>query len=293
MPGLILAASCGEKPRLAQRARAIALRKDIRAGQQIAQRASPRFALEFDKTRQLAAAGVDGEPGNRRQIGTGDQQHIGAVHRERAAGDGSRDHPREIEHAHAGQRPIARGPRLWRGLADFLDCQQRQFGQRPAVRRRRPFVMRAHHRHHAAGGIGRGLEGLGIPLHQGGLNIVAFRLAVQHLADGSAMMREIGVQPHEAPIAGLVDPGDRVPGRRRRLVVDAQIALAAAFDHGMTHVDRDILALAAAQFPDLRGGKSGRGNAGLRRGGNAKRRRQLRLFAGQRDGIERGRVAAG
>src|ERR1700722_20305911 len=105
-------------------------------------------------------------------------------------------------------------------------------------------------------------------------------------------MGEIGVQPHKALIAGLVDPGDGVPCRRRRLAVDAQVALATAFDDGMTHVDRDILRLPAAQFPDLRGGKPGRGNAGLRRGGNAKRRRQLRLFSGQRDRIERGNGAA-
>ena len=153
--------------------------------------------------------------------------------------------------------------------------------------------MRAHHRDHAARGIGRGLERLGVPLHQRGLNVVAFRLAVQHPAHGVAVMGEIGMQPDETPIAGLVDAGDGVPGRRRRLAVDAQIALAAAFDHGVTHVDRDILALPAAQFPEMRGGEPGRGDAGLRRGGDAKRRRQLRLFAGQRDGIERGRLAAG
>ena len=106
-------------------------------------------------------------------------------------------------------------------------------------------------------------------------------------------MREIGVQPHETPIAGLVDSGDGVPGRRRRLAVDAQIALAAAFDHGVAHVDGDILALPAAQFPDLRGSEPGRGDTGLRRSGDAKRRRQLRLLSRQRDGIERGRIAAG
>ena len=61
----------------------------------------------------------------------------------------------------------------------------------------------------------------------------------------------------------------------------------------MAHVDGDVLRLPAAQFPDLRRGKPGRGDAGLRRGGDAKRRRQLRLFAGQRDGVERGRIAAG
>src|SRR5713101_111119 len=99
----------------------------------------------------------------------------------------------------------------------------------------------------------------------------ALRPAVQHLADGIAVMPEIGVQPHEALIAGLVDSGDDIPGRRRRLAVDAQIALGAAFDDGVTHVDRDILALPAAQFPDLRGSEARRGDAGLRRGGDAKR----------------------
>jgi hypothetical protein len=29
----------------------------------------------------------------------------------------------------------------------------------------------------------------------------------------------------------------------------------------MTHVDRDLLALSAAQFPDVRGGKPGRSDA--------------------------------
>ena len=67
--------------------------------------------------------------------------------------------------------------------------------------------------------------------------------AAEHLADGVAMMREIGVQPHEALIAGFVDPGDGVPRRRRRFAVDAQITLAAAFDDGVTHIDRDILRL--------------------------------------------------
>ena len=202
---------------------------------------------------------------------------------ERAAGDGPRDHARQIEHANAGERTVALGPRFWRGVADLLDLDQRQFGQRFGVRRCRPFLMRAHHRDHAAIGIGRGLERFAVPLHQRGLDLVALRLAVQNLADGVAVMPEIGVQPHEALVARLVDAGDRVPGRRRRLAVDAQVTLAAAFDHGMAHVDRDVLRLPAAQFPDLRRGQSGRGDAGLRRGGDAKRRRQLRLLARQRD----------
>ena len=213
---------------------------------------------------------------------------------ERAAGDGTGDHPRQIQHAQARQRTIAR--RAMASARLRRSSRSRAQAVRPAPWRAADAdhsSMRAHHRHHAAAGIGRGLERLGVPLHQRGLNLVAFRLAVQHLADGVAVMPEIGMQPHEAPVAGFVNAGDRIPGRPRRLAVDAQIALAAAFDDGMAHVDRDILRLSAAQFPDLRGGKSGRGNAGLRRGGDAKRRRQLRLVTGQRDAVERGRLAAG
>src|SRR5687767_15231187 len=39
----------------------------------------------------------------------------------------------------------------------------------------------------------------------------------------------------EAAVANAVDAGDLVPGRRRRLVVDPQVALAAAFDRSEEH----------------------------------------------------------
>ena len=52
------------------------------------------------------------------------------------------------------------------------------------------------------------------------------------------MMLEIGVQPHEALVAGRVDAGSRVPAWRRRLALDAQVALGAAFGGRMHHVDR-------------------------------------------------------
>jgi hypothetical protein len=68
--------------------------------------------------------------------------------------------------------------------------------------------------------------------------------------------------------------------------------MASHADDGVTHIDRDALRLPAAHLPDLRSGQCARGNPGLRRGGDAKRRRQLRLLAAQRDGIERGGIAA-
>ena len=83
------------------------------------------------------------------------------------------------------------------------------------------------------------------------------------------MVREIGVQADEASVARPVESGDGVPGWRRRLAVEAQIALAPAFDHGVAHVDGNALRLAAAQFPDFGRGKAGGGDAGLRGGGHA------------------------
>ena len=121
------------------------------------------------------------------------------------------------------------------------------------MRQCRPLIIGAHHRNHTAAGIGGGLERLGIPLHQCGLNVIALRLAVQDLADGVAVMPEVGVEPNKALVAGFVDTGDGVPCRGRRLVIDAQITLAPAFDHGVAHVDADVLLFAAAQFPDFGG----------------------------------------
>jgi hypothetical protein len=110
-------------------------------------------------------------------------------------------------------------------------------------------------------------------LYQRGLNRVTLRLAVQHLADRVAVMREVGVEAHEPAIAGFVDAGDRVPGRRRRLAIDAQITLAPGFDHGMAHIDRDLLRLSAAHFPDLGRREPARGDADLCGGRDAKRGR--------------------
>jgi len=77
---------------------------------------------------RLAATGIDGEPGDRRQVGTGNQHHIGAVHGERAARYGGlRSRAREVEHAEcpqAGRSPLGHGS--WRRLADIFDAEHGQ-----------------------------------------------------------------------------------------------------------------------------------------------------------------------
>ena len=231
--------------------------------------------------------------GNRRQVGPGDQQHVGAVRGERSSRHGTRDHARQIEHANARERTLALGPRLWRGLADFRDRDQRQSGERLGMRRRRPFVMRAHEarrrsrRHRPRSRTPRRPIASARPelLRAPACSSAPCRRRRGDGGNWCAAARTC--------IAGLVDAGDRVPGRRRRLAVDAQITFAPAFDHGMAHVDGRRPAPAAAHFPDLGRRQSGRGDADLCGGGDAKRGRQLRLIAGQRERVERGSFAAG
>jgi hypothetical protein len=59
------------------------------------------------------------------------------------------------------------------------------------------------------------------------------------------------------------------------------------------HIDGHVLRLPAAHFPDFGGRQSGGGNAHLRGGGDAKRGRQLRLLAGQRQRVKHGSLPTG
>src|ERR1700738_187768 len=62
--GADLSGNVRRKAERSDRPRPIALREDIRLREQIAQDAPPLFALELDETCELAAPGIDGEPGN-------------------------------------------------------------------------------------------------------------------------------------------------------------------------------------------------------------------------------------
>ena len=155
-----------------------------------------------------------------------------------------------------------------------------------------PLLVGAHHRDDAARRVGGGFESLAFPAHQRRLDFVAFGIAFQDFADGGAVMRKVGMQPHEPSIAGVVHPGDHVPSRWRWLALDPQVALAAALDDGMTHVDGDLLRLAAAQFPQFSCGQSSRSNSRLRRRCHSKGRRQLRFLSRQSEVVERTKVAA-
>ena len=107
------------------------------------------------------------------------------------------------------------------------------------------------------------------------------------------MMRQVGVQPDPAAIAGTIDADSFVAMLMRRLAVDAQVTLAAEFVAGVAHVDADALPAAGAQMPPFVGGEGGRGGGRLRHGADRERRWQRRFRTGQGDRVQTGLRLAG
>ena len=184
----------------------------VRPGERLA---AARVA-QIDEGRELAAPVVDHQRHHLRQVRGGDQQHVGAMRRERAPAHRSRDHAREVEHAHARQRPVARRQRLRRRIADLLDREYRQ-----RARRRGPGACASHSanervmRGDQSGFRRGGLERLALPAVERALHRFARIVAAEQLQHAVAVMREIGVQPHPAPVAAAIEPGDLVPDLAR------------------------------------------------------------------------------
>ena len=192
----------------------------------------------------------------------------------------------------SGRSPGGR-QRAGGGLADAGDLEQRQLRHRAPLRVRRPFRRRTHHGGDQLGVGGRRLEFLALPLGKCGLHGLALVGAGEQLQHAGAVVREVGVQAHVAPIAGAIDAGDLVPGGPRRLAVEAHVALAAELDRRRAHVDRDGLGAPGPRAPDLGRRQPRRRDRRLRRSADAERGRQHRLGAGQRDALQRRRLAAG
>ncbi len=92
-----------------------------------------------------------------------DQHHVGAMCGERAPAHRTRDHAREVEHAHAGERTLARRQRLRRRVADLFDREDWEGGDRASLRMRVPLGERARHGDDQPGLGGSGLEFFAVP----------------------------------------------------------------------------------------------------------------------------------
>ena len=104
-----------------------------------------------------------------------------------------------------------------------------------------PLVEGTQGRDHHSGLGGLLLEREGIPPFERLRHGIAVMSAFEKGEDAFAVMGKIGVEAHEAAVAARIKAGDLVPSLGRRLTVDAQIALAAKLDRGVTPIDADRL----------------------------------------------------
>ena len=232
--------------------------------------------------------GVDDKRLHRRQMRGGDVEHVGTVGGERARADRAGDHAGEVQHLDAGERTIAGRERLRRRVADLFDGEQRQARHRAALRMGVPFGERARRGDDEAGYGGRVLQLERLPTIDGTLHRGAVIVGAKEFQCAGAVMRQVGVQPDPAAVAGTIDADGLVAMLMRQLAVDAQVALAAKFDAGVAHVDADALPAAGAQMPQFVGGESCGGNGRLRHGADRERGRQGRFRAGQGDRLQTG-----
>ena len=135
-------------------------------------------------------------------------------------------------------------------------------------------------------GCGRGVLQLErLPAVDGALHRGAVVVGAEQLQRSGAVMRQVGVQPDPASVAGAIDADGLVAMLVRRLAVDPQVALAAELDPGVAHVDADALPPAGPQMPQFVGGERRRGDGGLRRRADREGGGQRRFRAGQCDGL--------
>src|SRR5205823_844417 len=81
-------------------------------------------------------------------------------------------------------------------------------------------------------------------------------VAAEHAQRALPEVGQVAMEQDEAPVAGAVETGHRMPCVPRRPPVDAQVALAAERGRCRPRVDRDPLAPAGAQAPELGGCES-------------------------------------
>ena len=145
---------------------------------------APARLAQIDKGRQFSAAGVDDERPQRRQVRCADQQHVGAMHRERAAAHRTGNDAGQVQDSDSGQRPLCRGQRFGRRIADLLDAQQRKRGDRAALRMPIPLGEGAARGSDEPGVGGRSFERLAFPVVERAL----YRRADRRRSASSASM---------------------------------------------------------------------------------------------------------
>ena len=255
---------------------AVALREHVGTAHEIAQHVG--LGVEVDVRAAFAVARVEHERGHVGHALLVDEQHVGAVRRERAPARRTRQHAREVEGAHPAERPDAIADGFGGGLADLLHRQPGEAGDRGGLRVRVPLVGRAHHGP-ARARLGECiLERLRVPpLHQPG-DVVA---GADHR---SRPLRQAGERPVEVdppPVPALVqrDEGVAGGGAHRRHPVELLERESQQRCRRGTHVDPHVLHLARPQLPQVRRRSPARRHGRRRHLAERERRREDRIGA--------------
>ena len=282
--------------REARRADSPARRRGRRAAPR-AQGVAAGVGAQVGKGRQLAAAGV-GDRIDVGQVRRVHQHHVGAVGGQRAAADRAGEDARQVEHAHAGERPAVCGSARQRaaGASPMRSIATSGCGgDRSALRVRVPFVEAAQRGDDEAGLAWRPVRSRAASSRASAARPRALGVRADRQAEQSqhavAVVREVGVQAHPAATGTRVQRRPACP-RLRRTTVDREAA--AALERRVAHVDAHLLAQAVAPVADLGGGQRRGRERRLRGGADRERRRQHRVGAGQREVLQRrhGRGAA-
>ena len=226
---------------------------------------------------ELAVAGIVFLVADIRQVRCGDLQDVSAVLGEGAGTGRPGEDPRQVEHPHARQRPVAVGKLLWRAVADFDDLQQRQRGDGSGLRVLGPFGHGAHHAPGALRGDDRLLEFEGVPLRHRLAHRRALFWHAEHAEGGGTMVREIAVEIAPAAVLGRINPHHGITLGRYWRPVHLHVTPTAERGSRLAGIDRDLLAPPGAQFPQIGDGEADRRE---RRGtglADAERRRQDRI----------------
>ena len=195
---------------------------------------------------------------------------------------GSRDHARQIEHAHAGKRSIAGGKvaRVARRQVEGRDVEQRLGAHRGSLVVREPFFPGARNGRARADCRERILELERAPGTDRTLHFVAYSDSAEHAECSFEMMREVRMELDEAFVAGAVETADRAPHVARRAAVDPEQQVGAERVDRALYREPDPLGSTAAPFVDERG-RPGRGAGGCSRGrADREARRQDRIVRG-------------
>ena len=224
MPGRSRPGLRGEKPRAASAPGPVGLGEDVAPWPPALRRGStPLLFRRSMRAERLPMPVSSSTTPESRQVRGADLEHVRAVLGEALRAGGTGEHAREVEDPDAEERTRAATGADSGGASPMRTISSSGWlATACACGWSQPLLLAAHVARAAAGGVDRILERLARPGAARFLGLRAIGLGAEHAHRGVAVVREVAVDADPA-VAHRVEAAQRVPHRRQRLAVDAQI----------------------------------------------------------------------